>query len=80
MPEHDHGDSAALVIPLERAVVIVDVADGRELEVSPGSVVTIPAGDLAEVRNPADLDAPIMVVFDPPDFTSQLDSWPVDES
>lgn len=80
MPEHEHGDSAAMVIPLERPVVIVDVAEGREFEVSPRSVVAIPVGDLAEVRNPADVDAPIMVVFDPPDFTRQLNSWPVDET
>lgn len=79
MPEHNHGASAAMVIPLERSVVIVDVTEGSEFEAAPGSVVTIPVGNLAEVRNTADVDAPIMVVFDPPDFTSQLDSWPVDE-
>jgi quercetin dioxygenase-like cupin family protein len=80
MPEHDHGASAAMVIALEQPVVIVDVAEGREFEVEPGAVLTIPAGNLAEVRNPADVDVAIMVVFDPPDFTSQLNSWPVDET
>jgi quercetin dioxygenase-like cupin family protein len=79
MPEHAHGSSAAMVFPLDRPVVIVDVAERTELEAGPGDVITIPVGDLVEVHNRGDAEATIAVVFDPPDFTSQLESWPVDE-
>jgi quercetin dioxygenase-like cupin family protein len=79
MPQHDHGSSAAMVIPMDEPVVIVDLGEGAEFEIARRQVVTIPIGDLVEVYNRGEADATIAVVFDPPDFTSQLDSWPVDE-
>ncbi len=80
MPEHDHGSSAAMVLPLDRPLVMIDVNEQREIEVGPGEVVTIPIGDLVEVQNRGEEDATIAVIFNPPDFTRQLDSWPIDES
>lgn len=76
MPEHEHGSSAAMVLPLDRPVVMVDVQEGAELEIGPGEVATIPIGDLVEVRNRGDAVATIAVVFNPPDFIRQLESWP----
>lgn len=76
MPEHDHGSSAAMVLPLDQPVVMVDAREGVELEVGPGEVVTIPIGDLVEVWNRGEAEATIAVVFNPPDFIHQLDSWP----
>jgi quercetin dioxygenase-like cupin family protein len=79
MPRHDHGSSAAMVIPLDEPVVLVDLGEQKEIEAAPGKVVTIPIGDLVEVHNRGGADATLAVVFNPPDFTRQLDSWPVDE-
>lgn len=79
MPEHEHGSSAAMLFPLDQPVVIVDVGEQAELEAGPGDVVTIPVGDLVEVHNRGEEEATIAVVFSPPDFTRQLDRWPVDE-
>lgn len=79
MSEHDHGTSAAMVLPLDQPVVIEDVGERVEYEVGPGAIVTIPIGDLVEVHNRGDTEATIAVVFNPPDFTRQLESWPVDE-
>ncbi|MCB0829107.1 MAG: cupin domain-containing protein [Solirubrobacterales bacterium] len=79
MPRHNHGSSAAMVVPLDGPVVISDADDDAELEVGPGGVVTIPVGALVEVHNRGEAAVAIMVVFDPPDFTRQLESWPVDE-
>lgn len=79
MPEHDHGSSAAMVLPLDQPVVMVEAREGAELEVGPGEVVTIPIGDLVEVRNRGEAQATIAVIFNPPDFTHQLDSWPAAE-
>jgi quercetin dioxygenase-like cupin family protein len=79
MSEHEHGSSAAMVMALDQPVLIVDVAEQKELDVKAGDVVTIPIGDLVEVHNRGGSEATIAVVFNPPDFTSRLDSWPVDE-
>jgi quercetin dioxygenase-like cupin family protein len=79
MPAHDHGSSAAMVLPLDNPVVLVDAGKGEEFEVGPGAVVTIPIGNLVEVHNRGGAEAAIAVVFNPPDFTRQLGGWPVDE-
>jgi quercetin dioxygenase-like cupin family protein len=79
MSEHDHGASAAMVLPLDQPVVIEDVGERVEHAVGPGAIVTIPIGDLVKVHNVGEADATIAVVFNPPDFTRQLESWPVDE-
>jgi quercetin dioxygenase-like cupin family protein len=80
MPEHDHGSSRAMVLPLDGEVVMVDAERGSEHVASPGSVVTIPVGKRVEVRNDGSDDVSIQVVFDPPDFTRQLEAWPADEA
>jgi quercetin dioxygenase-like cupin family protein len=79
MPEHEHGSSEAMVLPLDHPVAIVDVAAKTEFGVGPGDVVTIPIGDLVEVHNRGEADATIAVMFNPPDFTRQLQGWPADE-
>jgi hypothetical protein len=79
MPEHEHGSSAAMVLPLDQPVVMVDVNEPAELEARPGDVVTIPVADLVEVRNRGEADTTIAAVFNPPEFTRQLDSRRVDE-
>jgi quercetin dioxygenase-like cupin family protein len=79
MPEHDHGSSRAMVLPLDGEVVMVDVEGGSEHTASPGNVVTIPIGARVEVRNDGGRDVSIQVVFDPADFTRQIEAWPVDE-
>jgi len=76
MPEHDHSSSAALLIPIEGRVTLVDAEGEGSFDLEAGSVATIPVGHRVSIANPGETDAKLMVVFDPPDFTKQLDSWP----
>ncbi len=78
MPEHDHSSSAALLVPLDAPVTLVDAEGTDRFDVAVGSVATIPIGQRVEVLNEGSVEASVMVVFDPPDFTRQLDSWPSD--
>lgn len=78
MPEHDHSSSATLLIPIEGSVTLVDAEGEGSFDLDPGSVATIPIGHRVSLVNPGERDAKLMVVFDPPDFTKQLDSWPRD--
>lgn len=78
MPEHDHSSSATLLIPIEGSVTLVDAEAQGSFDLAPGSVATIPIGHRVSIVNPGKIDAKLMVVFDPPDFTKQLDSWPPD--
>lgn len=75
MPEHDHGDSEALVIPLTGELVITDTE--REHVLSFGEVVHIPRGDRVRLDNRGDEPASVIAVLSPPSFIRTFDSWPV---
>lgn len=77
MPEHDHGPSTTMLVPLAGSVQLIDVADGeRRIDVSPGSVTTIPIGRRVRLENGGDADARLLVVLSPPDFAQQAAGWP----
>lgn len=78
MPEHDHSSSSTMLIPIEGTVTLIDAEGDGILELEPGSVATIPIGHRVAISNPGGSEAKLMVVFDPPDFTRQLESWPPD--
>lgn len=80
MPEHDHGDSAVLLVPLAGRLRLVDV--GREdaaVELRPGSLATIPVGRRVRLENAGETEARTLAVLTPADFAEQLEAWPTPE-
>ncbi len=77
MPEHDHGDSSVLLVPLAGCFRLVEAGqDGAALELRPGSLATIPVGRRVRLENAGETEARTLAVLTPPDFAEQLDAWP----
>ncbi len=75
MPEHDHGDSEALVVPQSGQIVIE--GRGEEEEIRPGEMVLIGVGELVSLRNPSPSEpVALLAFFTPPQFVETLSSWP----
>ncbi len=75
MPEHDHGESEALVISIAGELVFSG-ADGEQ-RLTPGAVGHIARGERVRVENRSDQESSMMVVFTPPSFVRALMDWPV---
>lgn len=77
MPEHDHGDSAVLLIPLAGHFRLVEAGqDGAAVELRPGSLATIPAGRRVGLENAGETEACTLAVLTPPDYAGRLEAWP----
>jgi len=77
MPEHDHGESAVLLAPLEGRLRLVEpTADGRTTELETGMLATIPVGCRVRLENAGDVEARTLVVLTPPQFAERLEEWP----
>jgi mannose-6-phosphate isomerase-like protein (cupin superfamily) len=77
MPEHDHGASTVVLIPVAGTAQLIDVADDdRTLELLPGTITTVPVGRRVRLHNAGSVDAQLLVVVSPPDFARQLTAWP----
>jgi quercetin dioxygenase-like cupin family protein len=74
MPEHDHGESAALVAVQRGRIVMRAGGEERELEV--GAVAAIDVGERVSLRNPGDEPASLLAVFTPAGFARTLAAWP----
>lgn len=74
MPEHDHGASEILLIPLSGSTEIRHDGQGRTL--SPGAVAHIARGERVSLANPGSGPVSLMVVAAPPDFARRLAAWP----
>jgi len=70
MPEHDHGDSDALLLPLTGRLVLR--GNGAEAQLEPGVVAFVAAGERMSVENPATAAASMIVCFAPPTFVLAL--------
>lgn len=74
MPEHAHGDSVALLVPLTGEVVI---AGGDQQErVAQGVVVLIDRGERVRLANETSESVSALAVFVPAGFVRALSSWP----
>jgi quercetin dioxygenase-like cupin family protein len=74
MPEHDHGPSEILLIPLSGTA---ELRHGHQVSVlRPGTTAHITIGERVSLANPGPQPAALMVVASPPDFASRLASWP----
>lgn len=77
MPEHDHGPSTIVLVPLTGTAQLIDVADGeRVLELEHGAVTTIPVGRRVRLHNPGSDPADLLVIVSPPDFARRIAQWP----
>lgn len=77
MPEHEHGESEALVVPRSGRVVVRGEG-GREETLEPGAMALIGVGERVASTNPSDSEeAELLAFFAPAGFVGNLASWPV---
>ena len=74
MPEHDHGPSEILLIPLSGPA---ELRHGGQVSVlPPGTAAHIARGERVSLANPGLQPVTLMVVASPPDFARRVASWP----
>lgn len=74
LPEHDHGTSQVVLLPVSGAVELTHDGDTHELRA--GSTALIDIGERVRLANPGDEPASVLVVASPPDFAAHVVSWP----
>lgn len=74
MPEHTHGDSAALLIMLDGELRIR--SGDREDTLVPGTLVYVARGERIGLANGAGRPATVLAVFAPADFIRTPTRWP----
>lgn len=75
MPEHDHGDSEALVVVQSGRIVIRE--GGREETLAPGMMASIGVGERVSLKNPSSSEpASLLAFFAPPGFARTFEAWP----
>ncbi len=75
MPEHEHGESEALVVPLAGELVI---SSGNQHEkITPGVVGRLARGERVRLENQSSDPVSLLAVFAPGHFLPALASWPI---
>lgn len=74
MPEHAHGESTALVVPITGELLIR--SGQREEKVAPGVVALIDQGERVSVTNETSQPVSMLGVFAPAGFIGAVASWP----
>lgn len=76
MPEHEHGESEALVV-CWRGRVLIRGEGGEEETLAPGAMALIGVGERVALRNPSGSEeAELLAFFAPAGFVRALASWP----
>ncbi len=75
MPEHAHGESTALVVPLTGELLIR--SGQHEEKVAPGVVVLLDQGEQVSLSNETSQPVSMLGVFAPANFIGAVASWPV---
>ncbi len=73
MPEHDHGPSHAVLIPVHGYIRLRH--GGEDHDLGPGTATHIGVGERVSLANPGAGPVELIVVAAPPDFAA-LTSWP----
>lgn len=74
MPEHTHGESTVLIVPLAGELLI---ASGEHQEkVTPGVVVLLDHSERVRLANQTSEPVCLLAVFAPAGFVRALASWP----
>lgn len=74
MPEHDHGASQIVLIPLSGSIEVQQANQTRIL--SAGMAAHIATGERVSLANPGSEPASLMVIASPPQFAERLATWP----
>lgn len=74
LPEHDHGPSHVVLIPLQGQVRLHQ--DGTDHDLGPGTATHIAIGERVSLANPGPDPAELLVVAAPPDFADIVTAWP----
>jgi|1186.fasta_scaffold225967_2 quercetin dioxygenase-like cupin family protein len=75
LPEHAHGASQVVLIPVSGSVDLHHGDDQHAL--LPGFAAHIDTGERVSLANREPVPASLMVVVSPPDFAAQLAAWPL---
>lgn len=77
MPEHDHGESEAVVV-VQSGRVEIEVRGGAGREtLEPGTMALIGVGERVSLENPSPSEpASLLAFFAPPGFVRTFASWP----
>lgn len=75
MPEHDHGASEIVLIPLSGSVELWH--DSKPRTVTTGMTAHVATGERVSLANPGPEPALLMVVVSPPQFAERLAAWPL---
>lgn len=70
MPEHDHADSDAVLLPLTGQLVLR--GNGGEAQLTPGVIAFVAAGERVSVENPTASAASMIACFAPPTLVHAL--------
>lgn len=74
LPEHDHGPSHVVLIPLQGRVRLRHA--GNDHDLGPGTATHIDVGERVSLANPGADPAELLVVAAPPDFAEAVAAWP----
>lgn len=74
MPEHDHGGSDVVLVPLEGAVEISQ--GGEVIAVGVGDAALVRKDERVALRNPGDQVAHLVVAAAPVAFVAGIRGWP----
>lgn len=77
MPEHEHGESEAVVVAQSGRVEIEVRGGARRETLEPGKMALIGVGERVTLENPSSSEpASLLVFFAPSDFVKAFGSWP----
>lgn len=74
MPEHDHGASQIILIPLSGSIQLHH--DGHAQTLTAGTTAHIATGERVSLTNPGPEPASAMVIASPPQFAERFAAWP----
>jgi quercetin dioxygenase-like cupin family protein len=74
LPEHGHGPSEIVLVPLSGRITLRH--DGRDRSLTAGTAAHVAVGERVSLHNDGDEPARLMVVASPPDFAAHPESWP----
>jgi quercetin dioxygenase-like cupin family protein len=74
LPEHSHGPSEIVLIPLSGTLRLEHEGQARTLE--SGAAAHIATGERVSLNNPGTEPATLMLVASPPEFAIHLTEWP----
>jgi quercetin dioxygenase-like cupin family protein len=75
LPRHDHGESDALLVPLDGRLLVCGTG-GRIESLETGRVIVVPAHESVSVQNPGSHAASMLVCFAPGTFLQELSATP----